>query len=380
MFGYFLVHECPAKTVVSGMPEIKGTGESTYHSLVACVAGEIFGRLGTLGEGVVFGAQRASRCRSAAISGRWCSNVFRLKGDELHHRCLSQYGYAAGLARPLTRRWRVSWVWWEIGAQFRYTSFRLKRYLFAWCCSTIMYRIFNHEVALIDVGELSDAPLNTLWLYLQSSVLFLAFSALFLINGCSGMQFLLHVCTVAISTKWDLMGGAMAVVLISGVCGTSNFGRGLNLIPIATAGISAWECWCLSWSRGSYPPSLFLFRRAGRFVCPMLALGTVLGTAFGMVAVELFPQYHLRRGTYYCRNGGVLAASIRAPLTGIILVLEITDNYQLILPMILPVLAQRSGHRTRWGNRYTRRFLRARWQNRKLSDWPKQGRVGQREY
>ncbi len=32
--------------------------------------------------------------------------------------------------------------------------------------STIMYRIFNHEVALIDVGKLSDAPLNTLWLYL----------------------------------------------------------------------------------------------------------------------------------------------------------------------------------------------------------------------
>lgn len=37
----------------------------------------------------------------------------------------------------------------------------------------------------------------------------------------------------------------------------------------------------------------------------------------------------------YCRNGALLAASIRAPLTGIILVLEMTDNYQLILPMII---------------------------------------------
>ena len=33
--------------------------------------------------------------------------------------------------------------------------------------------------------------------------------------------------------------------------------------------------------------------------------------------------------------GALLAASIRAPLTGIILVLEMTDNYQLILPMII---------------------------------------------
>ena len=67
-----------------------------------------------------------------------------------------------------------------------------------------------------------------------------------------------------------------------------------------------------------------------------LALGTVLGTAFGMVAVELFPQYHLEAGTFAIAGmGALLAASIRAPLTGIILVLEMTDNYQLILPMII---------------------------------------------
>lgn len=34
----------------------------------------------------------------------------------------------------------------------------------------------------------------------------------------------------------------------------------------------------------------------GGIFAPMLALGTVLGTAFGMVAVELFPQYHLEAG------------------------------------------------------------------------------------
>lgn len=59
-------------------------------------------------------------------------------------------------------------------------------------------------------------------------------------------------------------------------------------------------------------------------------------TAFGMVAVELFPQYHLEAGTFAIAGmGALLAASIRAPLTGIILVLEMTDNYQLILPMII---------------------------------------------
>lgn len=67
--------------------------------------------------------------------------------------------------------------------------------------------------------------------------------------------------------------------------------------------------------------------------------------------------------------GALLAASIRAPLTGIILVLEMTDNYQLILPMIITglgatLLAQFTG-----GKPLYSAILRARWQNRKLSNW-----------
>ncbi|WP_181943211.1 chloride channel protein, partial [Klebsiella pneumoniae] len=64
-----------------------------------------------------------------------------------------------------------------------------------------------------------------------------------------------------------------------------------------------------------------------------------LGTAFGMAATPLFPAYHLDAGTFAIAGmGALLAASVRAPLTGIVLVLEMTDNYQLILPMIITCL------------------------------------------
>ncbi|WP_250217331.1 chloride channel protein, partial [Escherichia coli] len=50
----------------------------------------------------------------------------------------------------------------------------------------------------------------------------------------------------------------------------------------------------------------------------MLALGTVLGTAFGMVAVELFPHYHLEAGTFAIAGlGALVAATIPQPLKGI---------------------------------------------------------------
>ncbi len=70
----------------------------------------------------------------------------------------------------------------------------------------------------------------------------------------------------------------------------------------------------------------------------MLALGTLLGTAFGMAAIPLFPAYHLDAGTFAIAGMGALLAARCAPLTGIVLVLEMTDNYQLILPMIITCL------------------------------------------
>ena len=71
----------------------------------------------------------------------------------------------------------------------------------------------------------------------------------------------------------------------------------------------------------------------------MLALGTLLGTAFGMAGGSLVSGVSPAGGTFAIAGMGALfAASVRAPLTGIVLVLEMTDNYQLILPMIITCL------------------------------------------
>ncbi len=59
----------------------------------------------------------------------------------------------------------------------------------------------------------------------------------------------------------------------------------------------------------------------------------------GWRGAHLFPQYGIEAGTFAIAGMGALfAATVRAPLTGIVLVLEMTDNYQLILPMIITCL------------------------------------------
>ena len=77
----------------------------------------------------------------------------------------------------------------------------------------------------------------------------------------------------------------------------------------------------------------------GGLFSPLLAIGTLSGAIFGDVATTLFPQYELEVGVFAIAGMGALfAATVRAPLTGAILVLELTDNFALILPMLITCL------------------------------------------
>lgn len=131
-----------------------------------------------------------------------------------------------------------------------------------------------------------------------------------------------------------------ACVGITGLIKPEAAGGGFNLIPIAAAGnFSVGILLFIFIARVITTLLCFSSGAPGGIFAPMLALGTLLGTAFGMAAAASFPQYHLEAGTFAIAGmGALLAASVRAPLTGIVLVLEMTDNYQLILPMIITCL------------------------------------------
>lgn len=95
------------------------------------------------------------------------------------------------------------------------------------------------------------------------------------------------------------MGGA-----IGGLCGILGLiepeaaGGGFNLIPIAAAGnFSVGLLLFIFIARVVTTLLCFSSGAPGHFA-PMLALGTLLGTAFGMAAAVLFPQYHLEAGTF----------------------------------------------------------------------------------
>jgi CIC family chloride channel protein len=75
----------------------------------------------------------------------------------------------------------------------------------------------------------------------------------------------------------------------------------------------------------------------GGIFAPSLFAGAMLGGAFGRVAEEVFPQLNIGDPAAYAIAGmaAMMAGVVRAPITAILLIFELTNNYELILPIML---------------------------------------------
>lgn len=89
----------------------------------------------------------------------------------------------------------------------------------------------------------------------------------------------------------------------------------------------------------------------GGIFAPMLALGAIIGMSFGNVAQDLFPHVDVHGGSFaIAAMGALFAATVRAPLTGIVLVAEMTASFELLPAMIVTcmtasIVAQSLGSR-----------------------------------
>lgn len=69
---------------------------------------------------------------------------------------------------------------------------------------------------------------------------------------------------------------------------------------------------------------------------PMLFIGAALGGAFGNTALELLPGFGIQPGAFALVGmAAVFSAGARAPLTAILIVFELTGDYELVLPLML---------------------------------------------
>ncbi len=76
----------------------------------------------------------------------------------------------------------------------------------------------------------------------------------------------------------------------------------------------------------------------GGIFMPILAIGTLTGVGYALVAHDLGLSADLRVALAVCGMAGVLAASVRTPLTSILLTAEMTGSLGHLLPVATVVL------------------------------------------
>ncbi len=77
----------------------------------------------------------------------------------------------------------------------------------------------------------------------------------------------------------------------------------------------------------------------GGTFAPSLFTGAMLGAAFGQVINIIYPEMSAQPGAYALVGmAGVVAGTTHASLTALIMTFEMTDNYQVILPLMLTII------------------------------------------
>lgn len=118
---------------------------------------------------------------------------------------------------------------------------------------------------------------------------------------------------------------------------TGVFSIGYQDLNASLQGTLGWEVLLLLFFAKLVATALcYAFGGSGGLFAPVLFMGVMLGGAFGMGAVQAFDLgMHVAAGCAFLGMGAFFAAVIRCPLTSMLIIFEMTQNYSLILPLMV---------------------------------------------
>ena len=139
--------------------------------------------------------------------------------------------------------------------------------------------------------------------------------------------------------RWNLVVVAGVGAVIGGVGWFSPMlvGGGHSLAETALAGnLILWVIPIFFVIRFLMTISSYGTGAAGGIFAPLLALGALLGLALGQIANRIVPDIVLQPAVFAVVGmAAYFTAIVRAPLTGIVLIVEMTGNYHQMLPLLV---------------------------------------------
>jgi CIC family chloride channel protein len=327
-----LVRRMAPEAAGSGIQEIEGALDGVRPLRWARVLAIKFSAgVLSLGSGMVMGREGPTVQMGGAL-GEMLRERFGLSED--HGRVLVAAGAGAGLTAafnaPLAG---ILFVIEEMRPHFRYNVLSVQCLVIACSIADIVVRALLGDAVAFPLGNFPMPPLSGL----------ISVALLGVAIGLVGWSF--NASILWTQKQWARLGSPGT--LAAGVAVGALVGALTHLAPDFSGGGYGSIRDVMS---GRIPEAGLLTLFAGRFVltvlcfssgvpggifAPLVALGTIFGIWFaefvpGGVAVGVDPGVFMIAGA-----GALFAATVRAPLTGIVLAVELTGNFQLILPVAI---------------------------------------------
>ncbi len=328
----FLVKKIAPETSGSGVQEIEGAlDEVRPLRWKRVLPVKFFASLFSLGSGFLLGREGPTIQLGANV-GKMVKDIFHRPDDEMNP--LVSAGAAAGLASAFNAPFSgIIFVVEEMHGHFRHTFFTMAAIMVASGTADLMVRILVGASPVIKMTVFSSPPLVCIWLFVILGGLFGFVGYIFNKFLIIALDFFKNL------TKSGMILGAIlagAVIAIVGIFQPDMIGGGYDTIRMVLD-----HSFTLKFLIVLFTGRLILTVLSygtgvpGGIFAPLLALGVVFGILFGSIMQNYFPGIIHDPGIFAVAGmAGIFASTVRAPITGLMLAVEMTSNFELLLPLI----------------------------------------------
>ncbi|CAM4271046.1 H(+)/Cl(-) exchange transporter ClcA [Zobellia nedashkovskayae] len=330
-FSIFLVKKYAPETAGSGIQEIEGALDGLRpvrwrRVLPIKFIASIF----SLSSGLLLGREGPT-VQIGANVGKMAEDVFKQSAEEDNP--LISSGAASGLASAFNAPFAgIIFVIEEMNGHFKFNFYSLAALMIGAGSADMVVRLLVGSGPILKTTIFTFEELSGIWLFvllgLVLSVVGIMFNKLLirsldLFKKMKVSYVTIALCMALIITAVGLYSEDMigaGYTTISHVHNSSFTLKFLLALFVVRFILSV-----LSYGSG-VPGGIFT---------PLITLGVILGMLFGGVAQHFFPDLVPDPAIFGVAGmAGIFASTIRAPLTGLALSVEMTANYELILPLI----------------------------------------------
>jgi len=329
----YLVKKFAPEASGSGVHEIEGAlDEVRPMRWKRVIPVKFFASLFSLGSGLLLGREGPTIQLGANIS-RMIKVIFKQPEEE--NNPLVSAGAAAGLASAFNAPFAgIIFVVEEMHGHFKFNFFSIAAVMIGSATADFIVRLLINSNPVINMLIFQSPKLSTIGFFFILGIILGAIGLLYNKLLILSLNLFGKTSKIPIIVIGLIVG---LIIAILGILSPNMVGGGYETITaVLKNSFSLYFLLILFIIRLILSVFSYGTGTPGGIFAPLLTLGVIIGMLYGNILQDFWPEL-ISQPIIFAVAGiaGLFASTVRAPLTGLVLAVEMTSNFELILPLLV---------------------------------------------